>query len=526
MLATPPAQLKEQVNKHSRFYFLTLGFVFLVVIRLITAQTMGLMPQDAYYYYYSEHLALSYFDHPPMIAYLLKAFTVLFGKSVATIKLANYTATILTLSAFYVLSRHFLSVRRANITFLLLGSTIMVTNLSVVSLPDVPLVLFWTLSLLLLYKALFEAKGYTYWASAGITIGLAFNSKYTAVFLLFGLTLFLLASRQYRKYLFSGYFLLTLGCFLLTISPIVIWNLQNDWISFKFQSSNRFSTIAALELSPRFFFGNIGLQLTLLMPVLFAAMFTVFWKLSKRAFVRKSLPENKKLFLLCFSMPIVLFFFALSSIYLVKSNWLMPAYVATALLVGIYLPERQLKLHMGISLVLHVLLLVQVVFYPVAIRSDDTWWGWDSLAAEVKAMKGSYPDHFILADDGYKTSAVLNFYLEEPVYAGNVLGKNGLQFSLTNANLEHLKNKNALFLDAKSSFTDTLKSNAVKDELRVFFDQVTELPPIVLRDEGGNPLRKFLLYDCRNYRYGTLVRQRETAPTTISDAASALPEGR
>ena len=43
----------------------------LIGIRLIFTGIMGIMPQDAYYDFYAQHLDLSYYDHPPMIAYLL-----------------------------------------------------------------------------------------------------------------------------------------------------------------------------------------------------------------------------------------------------------------------------------------------------------------------------------------------------------------------------------------------------------------------------------------------------------------------
>ncbi|PRY03950.1 dolichyl-phosphate-mannose-protein mannosyltransferase [Pontibacter ummariensis] len=519
---------KWYTGKQAQAGTLLIFFALIYLIRLLTAQSMGLMPQDAYYYYYGEHIALSYYDHPPMIAYLLRSFTELFGKSEEVIKLADFTVTAFSLLAFYFLAKQFLSARKAMLTLLLLGSTIMITNLSIVSLPDVPLVLFWTLSLLLLYKAIFTEKGY-YWAMAGVSIGLSFNSKYTAVFLLGGLVLFLLASQEHRRLLFSRKLLLTLVFFTVTISPVVIWNLQNDLASFRFQSSSRFSTIAALNLSPKYFFGNIGLQLLLLMPVFFVAMFAVFWKLSKKAFIRRSLPNSKTLFLLCFSLPIVAFFFALSTVYLVKSNWLMPAYIATAILVGMYLMEKQLKYHLGISIVLHVILLIQVVYYPIPVKSDDTWWGWEKLAAEVSALKRNYPNHFIVSDDGYKTSAVLNFYLTEDVYAGNVIGKHGLQFSLTNANLEHLKGKDALFIDSKSSFDDTLRSNTVNEELQVFFEKVTELPPIVLNDEDGEPLRKFLVFECQGYKQEILATLKEGNLKEVTQAkikvAPALPKG-
>ena len=81
--------------------FLLLGLIAIYVIRLIVNQMMGLMPQDAYYYFYSEHLALSYFDHPPMVAYMLKAFSLVFGKSVAAVKLTDFIVTLFSFIGFY-----------------------------------------------------------------------------------------------------------------------------------------------------------------------------------------------------------------------------------------------------------------------------------------------------------------------------------------------------------------------------------------------------------------------------------------
>ncbi|MEJ8804505.1 ArnT family glycosyltransferase [Pontibacter sp. H249] len=503
-----PLRSGKRYGKRILAEYLLVLFILVGIIRILIAQNMGLMPQDAYYFYYSEHPALSYYDHPPMIAYLLKSFTFLFGKSELVIKLANLTLTTLTLLVFYLLSRQFLNKLKASNTLILLGSTIMVTNLSVVSLPDVPLVFFWTLSLLLLYKALFVSKGYLYWAMAGLTMGLAFNSKYTAVFLLFVLALFLLVSRQHRMLLVSRRFVLLLLVFILTITPVVYWNMQNDWISFAFQSKSRFSTISEFNFKPTYFFANIGLQMLLLMPVLFVAMFTVLGKLSIKALYSKSLPDSRKLFLLSFSVPVISFFFVLSSVYWVKSNWLLPAYIAVAIVVGMYLVEKQLKWHLILSVVFHLVLLVQVLFYPVPVKSDDTWWGWDKLAASVKSLKREYPGYFVVSDDGYKTSAVLNFYMDEPIYAGNVIGKHGLQFSLTHADLSHLNGKNAIFLDSKSRFTDTLKSNETDDELNRFFEKVTELEPIIITDENGTPIRKFLVYKCEHYNYEKVQKNK------------------
>jgi len=148
--------------KNRKTTVLILILAVILVIRISFIGVMGLMPQDAYYFFYSEHPALSYYDHPPAVAFLLWSFTALLGKKVFVIKLAASFVTLLTLFSFYKLSRYFLDadgVVKANV---LLFSTTMISILSLVVTPDVPLMLFWTLSLITLYFAIFQNKK-VYW---------------------------------------------------------------------------------------------------------------------------------------------------------------------------------------------------------------------------------------------------------------------------------------------------------------------------------------------------------------------------
>ncbi len=479
--------------------FLIIGFIAVIFIRLLVNQLMGLMPQDAYYYFYSEHLALSYFDHPPMVAYMLKFFTVLFGKSVAIVKLTNFVVSIFAFAGFYYLSTFFLSKHKANRSLAFYGTTLLLTVISINTTPDVPLVFFWTLSLIAIYKAIFENKIY-YWILSGILIGLSFNSKYTALFLLFGLLIFLIFSEKHRHFLFSKELLLTIIFFVITISPVFIWNIENDWISFKFQSSERASTIARFQLNPKYFFGNLGTQLMLLLPVLFSGIMFVFYKIVKKIFKKRALPDDKTIFLLSFSLPIIAFFFAVSTVYWVKLNWIMPAYITAIILAGRYLSEKILKYQIVVSLVFHVLLFIQIAFYPFNVTSDDTWYGWEELAAEVEILSEEHPENFIFSNDGYKTSAILNFYMDQDIYSGNIIGKNGLQFSIVHSDLSELEGKNALFIDSQKRFKNIEKSNQIPTDLELYFDEIKELEPIIIRNNKGKALRKFLVFECRNYQ--------------------------
>lgn len=228
-------------GRHPLMLFAVLVILF---IRFIFIGIMGLMPQDAYYDFYGEHLALSYYDHPPAIAYILRFFTSIFGKKVYVLKLADTLFTFLSILSFYKLAQLFLSRHRVQKAFILFLSTLMVTLLSLISTPDVPLILFWSLSLITLYHAVFLEKK-IYWIWSGILMGLSFDSKYTGLFLPLGITLFLLLSDRYRKLIFSRWFLLSLLFFAITVSPVVIWNVQNNFASFRFQSAGRLASMAA-----------------------------------------------------------------------------------------------------------------------------------------------------------------------------------------------------------------------------------------------------------------------------------------
>src|SRR3954462_1579568 len=76
------------------------------LLRFAFAPTFELVPQEAYYFLYSQHLALSYFDHPPVLAVVLRLFTDLLGKSEVSLRLAAFTLSLLTQFIWVDLARH------------------------------------------------------------------------------------------------------------------------------------------------------------------------------------------------------------------------------------------------------------------------------------------------------------------------------------------------------------------------------------------------------------------------------------
>ena len=467
------------------------------LFRFLLLPFMGLMPQDAYYHFYGENLSLSYFDHPGMIGYILRIFTAVFGKYVFTLKLADFVITSFTLLSFYKLASYFLSAQKLQNAIVLIGTSIFISILSFNSTPDVPLLLFWTLALIFLYKAIFEDKK-IYWIWAGITMGLAFDSKYTALFLQIGLIGFLVFSNKYRKLLLSPWLWTSMIIGALVTFPVFWWNYQHDFVSFLFQSSNRTGEISEFKISPTNFFGAIGHQLLLLLPVLFLVIVVLTLKYLKKIVIKFNLPSDKILFLLAFFIPTFVGFFSLTFIYWVKLNWMMPSYITGIILAGIFFSKKLIKIQVIISIVIHVLVSLQVLFYLVPIKSDDTWVGWEELAIETQKLQKEYPDTFIFSADNYKTSAVLNFYLDEKIYAQNIIGLHAKHFDYLGDDLSTLNGKDAIFIDSDSRFKNYDKRK-LKPELSDFFQKVEQLEPIIIK-KGDRDIRKFWVFYCSNYQ--------------------------
>jgi hypothetical protein len=468
------------------------------LFRFMLLPFMGLMPQDAYYYLYGQNLSLSYFDHPGMIGYVLRLFSEIFGQSVFVIKFTDFVITSLTMFSFYKLASYFLSKEKLQRALVLLVSTIFISILSFNSTPDVPLLLFWTLSLICLYKAIFEEKKW-FWILGGIAMGLAFNSKYTALVLQLGLIAFLIFSNKYRKILISPWLWFCLIISVAVTFPVWYWNYQNDFASFAFQGGERTSSISEFKVSPNYFFGAIGHQMFLLLPILFVAIITFTFKYIKRAILKFKIPPAKTLFLLAFFIPTFVGFFLLTPIYWVKLNWMMPSYITGIILAGMFISKKLLKAQIIISIVFHVLLSLQVLLYLVPIKSDDTWVGWKELAIETEKLQEQYPNTFVFSDDNYKTAACLNFFMQNKVYAQNVIGLPALHFDYLGDDLSKLNNQNAIFIDSDKRFKNNDKKGNHHDLLENYFDNIIELKPIIVTI-NKKEVRKFWVFYCSNYQ--------------------------
>ncbi len=459
--------------------------------RALVLPTFELVPQEAYYAFWARHPALSYFDHPPLLAWSLAAAFHLFGRHPLVLRAVPFLFTLLTQVAFLRLARRFVpnAVGRAVLLFCTTG---VVTLLSLVALPDAPLVCAWTLALTALAAALFDGAVWA-WPLAGLFMGLAFDAKYTGAALWLGLGLFLAVSPPHRRlWRTPGPYVALLVAQLLAL-PVYLWNAEHGWASFLFQTAGRAPSAAGPRL--RHLLGLLCTQAALLLPPLLLVL-AVLVARGLQALLRRRL-EAEELFLAAFCLPVLLAGTLLSTTVLVKPNWLLPAYVTAVLWVARHSGRRLLRWNLAFSAALHALFLVELLFYPVVLHTDDTWVGWRALAVEVEGRV--QPGEFVFSADDYKTTAELLFYSDLEVYGRNVLGERALQFDYVGLDTSGLLGRNALFIDsAPSDPSGSEPLGPPPARLQQAF-QTVKPEPWVRLTLGGRPVRAFRVWRCLGY---------------------------
>lgn len=240
--------------------------------RVILATTIGLGVDESYQVSVSRPLSLSYFEHPPLAFWIPGIVASLTGSmNDLLLRLPFILLFAGTTWMMYRLTARLFGQRAGAIAAFVLNVT---PVLSVSSggwvLPDGPL-MFWMLaSALCLERVLLpkrvarepERAPILWWIAAGACAGLAMLSKYHGVFVLAGTGLFLVTNRRARRWLKRPEPYVGALVAILVFSPVLFWNSQHDWISFRFQGGR--GSQQGLHLLP--FLQNIGGQLGYLLP--------------------------------------------------------------------------------------------------------------------------------------------------------------------------------------------------------------------------------------------------------------------
>ena len=198
--------------------------IALLAAQTLVARRLELTFDEAYYTLWSRSLSFGYLDHPPMVAFLIRASTALFGGSEIGVR----ALSLLVVGAMPALIaliawRLFGSAEKAALAALMWIAMPLVLVGAIFVTPDAPLVVFWTLGLAALVE-LWRTGEARWLVALGLALGLALESKFTAIFFAAGVGLALAATPSLRRWLASPALFAGLAVALAIFAPFVAWN--------------------------------------------------------------------------------------------------------------------------------------------------------------------------------------------------------------------------------------------------------------------------------------------------------------
>lgn len=365
-----------------------------LVLKLCLNAFVPFAPDESYYWVWSHFLDLSYMDHPGMVAwlfYLGKAFSFIpHGERIPTILMGHLTLLIWILIARDLWSQTLTwrwLISYLAIPFLGLGS-LLVT-------PDVPVLFFWSLSFLLLLNWLAKPQPITS-IFLGISLGLGFCSKYHMVLFVLGFLVFLWREKPKitKSHLTSSLLVFLSG--LIACSPVLIWNFNNDFDSFRFQIRHG---LGKDTWKPHWTSDYLLGQFLLFSPV--------FWWL----YLKGSRFLSLRLFFWMSLVPWVFFFFS-SFRGAVQANW--PIVSLAPALFLVLAAHQNWKLIKGIVFfyLFAAAFVLSLWVYPWLEKAPDKL----TEVHKIRALQSKVLPYQPLYGGSYQIASTLWYYSKRPVY--------------------------------------------------------------------------------------------------------------
>jgi len=225
----------KRTLKESQTELVLIAIAVTIVIRAIVAAVTPLSFDEAYYWLWSKNLAWGYFDHPPLIAFIIRGGTALFGDTSIGVRFIPLLLTIVGTVAVWRAGAALLKSKYHGALAALFFSLMPMIGIeTLTATPDAPQI---AASAVLLYALVMiaETARSEWWVAAGAAAGFALLSKYTALFLGAGIVAWLIIVPSGRRWFLSFWLYLGGALALLMFAPVLIWNAGHDWASLALQ---------------------------------------------------------------------------------------------------------------------------------------------------------------------------------------------------------------------------------------------------------------------------------------------------
>ncbi len=407
-------------------YDLVLLLTISVVIRAFLAFKLELGNDEVYYWLYAKYPDWSHFDHPPMVGFIIQIFNLnLFFDSEFALRLGAIILGTTNLWLAFKIGCIIKDRQLGIISSLLFFSSFYVSIISgMMILPDTPLTFFWLCSLYFLLKIIKDPDSIYNWFIIGICIALAILSKYSAIYLWGGIFIFFTVFRQ--KLSLKGFVLMNI-CAIIGLIPILVWNIQNDWVSFGFHSTR----VGGDSISLLYFLREVGGELIYHNLIIY---FLIYLGLVKAFKGKLNFPKEYRSAILFISIPLVLSIWIASLFKPTLPHWNGPAFLGLLFFAAFYLYDLRDKVRKTLMLSIACIMLLGLgagyyqIFYgkPVVLENTSTktlgrgdvsldMYGWKQLKTSFVEVLDTYNNTKHILCDNWFPAAHLDYYLADPL---------------------------------------------------------------------------------------------------------------
>jgi hypothetical protein len=377
----------------------------------LAGNPIDLYPDEAQYWIWAQHLDWGYYSKPPMVAWIIRATTSLFGEDPLGIKAGALIGYALTSLVVMLLTERLYDRRLAawaTIAFVTLPA---VSLSSIIISTDVPLLFFWALATYGLVRAR-DVGGERWWVLVGVAAGLGLLSKFAMGFWLGSAALYLTLIPDERRH-WRG-FLAALVLALVIYAPNFVWNWQHGFVSYLHTRDNA-DLHGGFAFHPLQFVEFAGAQMLVFGPVFLVTLLLIALRW------RALLEDRRALLLIVLALPTLAIMMVVAGLSRAQPNWSAPTYVTATILVVAWLSAQGREVLVQWSVVLHVVLATIVLGigpaakklgYPLEGRFDPLHrlHGWQTMGhslGDLRIRQGMPP---LLADER-EFMAAMTYYM-------------------------------------------------------------------------------------------------------------------
>ena len=444
------ASTESGIIPRVRWQLAALGvFCYVLLLRAFYLGHVELIPDEMYYWVYSQRLALSYLDHPPLTGWLIALSTAALGDTVFGVRGWLLPLTLIAALYFYRYGTEMGGKTIGLLCVMALAILPFFSISSVLMTPDAPMIAAWAAALYYFKKALIDGDRRAFFG-LGIAMGLGLLAKYTIALLAPAALVFMLIDSKARRWFFRPEPYLSVALATLIFLPVLVWNIQNEWASFLFQSTRR------LFENPAFASHNVLVYAFLLLspPVAIAGLMA-FGRLGRLV----EQDQRKRVFMLLMTGLPLLVFLVYGLFTVIKFHWTLPPWIALLPMIMSILafplwPDREMssRLHRLVSrslsptvmalLVTYGLLLHYLTLGLPGVRTGDFnsgYLGWEETAIAVHEIERAVAEEFgrqpiVAATNKWGVSAALAWHDPEGridhITAQNLIGMSGSMWEL------------------------------------------------------------------------------------------------